>query len=172
LYYRYINPVVVSPEGFDVIETLVNPTQRKNLGEVAKNLQNISVGKIASDNPDFSKYLESSAPKFASFLREACATVTAEEYFGIDEFHDSGAQVQGRINVYITPDEIVQVHHSLVENLQQLYSTQDDPLRVILNEMGIPPAHGTSAKGPGSEVVLRLVNRFGKISGKIGLNFR
>jgi hypothetical protein len=81
----------------------------------------------------------------------------------MDEFFDSGKQ--SKHTVYITPDEIVQVHHSLVENLQQLPSVHDDPLRIILNEMGAPPALGTAAKGPGSEVVLRIYNRFGKIAG-------
>jgi len=65
------------------------------------------------------------------------------------------------------PDEIVQVHHSLVENLQQLPNTNEDPLRIILNEMGIPPASGTASKGPGSEVILHLSNRLAKIVGKI-----
>jgi Ras GTPase-activating-like protein IQGAP2/3 len=34
LYYRYMNPAIVAPEGFDVIETLISPIQRKNLAEV------------------------------------------------------------------------------------------------------------------------------------------
>ncbi|KAJ3303693.1 hypothetical protein HDV03_003566 [Kappamyces sp. JEL0829] len=165
LYYRYINPVIVSPEAFDVIESVVSPVQRKNLGEVAKSLNNIAVQKTANNDSDFSTYLQESAPKFAKFIKEASNTVASEEFFGIDEFHDSGAQVQGKLTVYITPDEVVQVHHSLVENLQQLPSSPEDPLRVILNEMGIPPALGTAAKGPGSEIVLRLFNRFGKIGG-------
>lgn len=80
----------------------------------------------------------------------------------MDEFHDSGKQTQH--NVYITPDEIVQVHHSLVDNLHQLSATTDDPLKIILGELAAPPALGSAAKGPGSEVILRLSNRFAKIN--------
>ena len=34
IYYRYINPAIVAPEAFDVIESNISPTQRKNLAEV------------------------------------------------------------------------------------------------------------------------------------------
>ncbi|CAG8816633.1 19851_t:CDS:2, partial [Gigaspora rosea] len=33
IYYRYLNPAIVAPEGFDVIDTVVSPMQRKNLAE-------------------------------------------------------------------------------------------------------------------------------------------
>ncbi|KAJ1673392.1 iqgap- protein, partial [Spiromyces aspiralis] len=38
VYYRYINPAIVAPETFDVIETEIRPIQRKNLAEIAKML--------------------------------------------------------------------------------------------------------------------------------------
>lgn len=34
IYYRYINPAIVAPESFDVMESLISPSQRKNLAEV------------------------------------------------------------------------------------------------------------------------------------------
>lgn len=34
IYYRYINPAIVAPEAFDVIESNISPLQRKNLAEV------------------------------------------------------------------------------------------------------------------------------------------
>lgn len=110
----------------------------------------------------YSKFLVNAAGKFAKFLEEASTVVSSEEFFGMDEFHDSGGV---KFNVYITPDEVVQVHHSLVENMSQLAKSEDDPLKMILNEMGAPPALGSAAKGPGSEIVLNLTNRFGKVAG-------
>ena len=46
-----------------------------------------------------------------------------------------------------------------------LAKSEDDPLKIILNEMGTPPDLGSAAKGPGSEIVLNLTNRFGKVAG-------
>lgn len=34
LYYRYLNPAIVSPETFDIAEGTISQTQRKNLSEV------------------------------------------------------------------------------------------------------------------------------------------
>ena len=71
LYYRYINPVIVSPEAFDVIETAVSPNQRKNLAEVAKNLNQVSVNKLVGRDAEESAYMAIWVAKFATFLRES-----------------------------------------------------------------------------------------------------
>lgn len=166
-----------------MIETAVSPIQRKNLAEIAKTLHQISTGRFENseletgtessasstfkdanygfiDESVFSKYLSSVVPKFSKFLEEASTVISSEEYFGMDEFYDSNGV---KCAVYITPDEIVQVHHSLTENLSQLIKSNDDPLKIILDEMGTAPDLGSAAKGPGSEVVLNLTNRFGKM---------
>jgi len=70
LYYRYINPVIVSPEAFDVIETVVNPAQRKNLAEVAKNLQAISANRTSGLDLERLSYMATWSQKFASFLNQ------------------------------------------------------------------------------------------------------
>ena len=50
IYYRYMNPAIVAPDAFDIIDisagsTGLNTDQRKNLGSVAKVLQFASTGK-------------------------------------------------------------------------------------------------------------------------------
>ena len=42
IYYRYMNPAIVAPEGFDVINTLISPTARKTLAEISRVLQVIT----------------------------------------------------------------------------------------------------------------------------------
>jgi Ras GTPase-activating-like protein IQGAP2/3 len=43
LYYRYMNPAIVAPDGFDIIDMSaggqLHSDQRRNLGSVAKMLQ-------------------------------------------------------------------------------------------------------------------------------------
>ena len=168
LYYRYLNPVIVAPEAFDVIETSISPIQRKNLAEVARLLQQVSVydpKKVETTIPEkgsyaaqLSQYFKSASVKFGQFLKEASNTVTCEEFFDMTEFVDSG-RVE-KHTVYITPDEIVQLHNCLHENLIQLPVIPNDPLGTIMRELGEPPKNGTAAKGPGSEIVLHLSDRF------------
>ena len=168
LYYRYLNPVIVAPEAFDVIETSISPIQRKNLAEIARLLQQVSVydpkkadaavNEKGSYADQAAQYFKSASVKFAQFLKEASNTVTCEEYFDMTEFVDSG-RVE-KHTVYITPDEIVQLHNCLHENLIQLPVIPNDPLGTIMRELGEPPKNGTAAKGPGSEIVLHLSDRF------------
>lgn len=190
MYYRYINPVIIAPEAFDVIETSVSPPQRKNLAEVAKTLYQVLVGKstrsevesesspghskstsdyqqslVVRLDAEFSKYLQTASPKFAKFMTEASTVVPSEEYFGMDEFHDSGNNgIRSKITIYVTPDEVIQLHNSLVEHVNAITTSPEDPLKIILNELGAAPAPGTAAKGPGSEIVLNLQSRFAKVS--------
>ena len=50
LYYRYMNPAIVAPDAFDVVEVGVDhqlgAEQRRNLGAIAKILQTAAAGKV------------------------------------------------------------------------------------------------------------------------------
>ena len=52
LYYRYMNPAIVAPDAFDVvdmgIEQQLGAEQRRNLGAIAKVLQHAAAGKLVS----------------------------------------------------------------------------------------------------------------------------
>ncbi|KAJ2503069.1 iqgap- protein, partial [Coemansia sp. RSA 1972] len=71
VYYRYINPAIVAPESFDVIETTISPLQRKNLAEIAKMLNQVSVGKHFSEDNMFlqplNNYVGYTSAKFLSY---------------------------------------------------------------------------------------------------------
>lgn len=55
LYYRYMNPAVVAPDAFDIIDMgmekrVLETDQRRNLGAIAKVLQHAAAGKTVSSN--------------------------------------------------------------------------------------------------------------------------
>lgn len=62
-----------APEGFDVIEGVVNPMQRKNLAEISKMLNQISVGKLFADDNVYLKplneYVGYAGARFAKYFR-------------------------------------------------------------------------------------------------------
>ncbi|KAL2916115.1 iqgap-related protein [Polyrhizophydium stewartii] len=165
IYYRYMNPAIVAPEAFDVIDVAISPVQRKNLAEIAKTLHQISLsrGVGASDseyNSQLNEYIKAAGKRFAAFLKEASAVESAQEHFNMDEYVELSRQEKPII--YISPDEVIQVHRNLVENIDSLATQKDDPLRIILSDLGAPPANDVGAKGAGSEVSLALTNRFAK----------
>ncbi|KAJ2794875.1 iqgap- protein, partial [Coemansia furcata] len=74
VYYRYINPAIVAPESFDVIETTISPLQRKNLAEIAKMLNQVSVGKHFNEDNMFlqplNNYVGYTSAKFLQYSFE------------------------------------------------------------------------------------------------------
>jgi len=157
IYYRYINPAICAPEGFDVIDAVVDQTQRKNLGEVAKLLHNISANKpFADDNPwlqPLNEYISIAAKKFAAFFNDVATVDTPEVHFQIDEFDDL-TKTSNPV-VFLSPKEIVETHSCLQTHIDDIEPNEKDPLRTLLNKLGSPP-NETSEK----EITLTLVNGF------------
>ncbi|KAI7827713.1 hypothetical protein BX661DRAFT_170948 [Kickxella alabastrina] len=85
VYYRYINPAIVAPESFDVIETTISPLQRKNLAEIAKMLNQVSVGKHFSEDNMFlqplNNYVGYTSAKFLAYSFEVTDVVDPEVHF-------------------------------------------------------------------------------------------
>ncbi|KAJ3225527.1 hypothetical protein HDU81_007811 [Chytriomyces hyalinus] len=156
IYYRYMNPAIVAPEGFDIIETSVSPAQRKNLAEVAKTLHQISVNRLAGveNNECLKSFIMSSHQKFLQFFSEASTVQSSEEFFDMDEYMD--LTQQKRLSVFISPNEIFQVHDALLSCIEDIVSDPNDPIKAVLEELGPAPAPTDSLR---KETYLNLVNR-------------
>jgi len=162
IYYRYINPAICAPEAFDVIESVIDQTQRKNLAEISKLLHNISVNKpFADDNPwlqPLNEYISIAGKKFAAFFTKVACVETAEAHFQIDEFDDL-TKTSNPV-IFISPKEIIEVHSCILEHIEDIEINEKDPLRIILNDLGEPVTTETSEK----EITLTLVNRFADVN--------
>ncbi|KAI9202931.1 uncharacterized protein BJ171DRAFT_460734 [Polychytrium aggregatum] len=163
VYYRYMNPVIVAPEAFDVIESAITPIQRKNLAEVAKTLHQIAVAKPAEldESSGLKIYICNSGKRFSQFVRDVANVQSAEEYFSIDEYMDINAAQKPTI--YISPNEILQIHRAIYDNLDDIAPEKSDPIRQILGDLGTPPPVPEGKEVPGNELALVLVNRFAKL---------
>lgn len=72
LYYRYMNPAIVAPDGFDIIDMTaggqLHSEQRRNLGSVAKMLQHAAANKLFEGESDhltpMNSYISSTYQKF------------------------------------------------------------------------------------------------------------
>ncbi|KAL9937212.1 hypothetical protein V8E36_003621 [Tilletia maclaganii] len=160
VYYRYLNPAIVAPEGFDVVETLVGPVQRKNLAEISKMLTQIAVGKLFSeDNPylqPLNEYVSQASVRFTKWLFSVVDVQDAEMQFSASEFLDHAANQ--RPVIYISPNEIYSMHALVLGQMDHLAPHQDDPLRAVLRELGSAPVSNnqelTTARD--SEITLEL----------------
>ncbi|KAJ1822230.1 iqgap- protein [Coemansia sp. RSA 2599] len=119
VYYRYINPAIVAPESFDVIETTISPLQRKNLAEIAKMLNQVSVGKHFNEDNMFlqplNNYVGYTSAKFLAYTFEVTDVVDPEVHFQVDEFTDLATL--NKPSIMMSVAEIQTVHQALEANL-------------------------------------------------------
>ncbi|KAK1158164.1 ras GTPase-activating-like protein IQGAP1 [Acipenser oxyrinchus oxyrinchus] len=179
LYYRYMNPAIVAPDAFDIIDMSaggqLTTDQRRNLGSIAKMLQHAASNKMfIGDNShlaNINEYLSSSYQKFRRFLLAACDVPPLEDKFNVDEYSDLVTLTKPVI--YITIAEIINTHTLLLNHQDAIASDHNDPIHELLEDLGEVPTiesmvgEGTLAPGDPNwdmltktEVSLTLTNKF------------
>uniref|UniRef100_A0A669D6I7 IQ motif containing GTPase activating protein 2 n=1 Tax=Oreochromis niloticus TaxID=8128 RepID=A0A669D6I7_ORENI len=145
LYYRYMNPAIVAPDGFDIIDLSaggqLHQDQRRNLGSVAKMLQhaaakNVFEGENAHMTP-MNSYISQTYEKFRLFFQSACDVPEPEEKFNIDEYSDM-VNLSKPI-IYISIEEIINTHSLLLEHLDAISPERNDLLHELLQDLGDVP---------------------------------
>ncbi|XP_038137117.1 ras GTPase-activating-like protein IQGAP3 [Cyprinodon tularosa] len=175
VYYRYMNPAIVAPDGFDVLDRSVGstlqPEQRHILGSIARMLQHAAANKHFHGDGyhvrTLNQYITQTHSKFRTFLRSVCDVPEPEERFSMDEY--SELLIVNRPVIYISVSELLNTHKLLLEHQEVLCQDPLDPLRLILNDLGPVPTlqelMGETAADPGAEsskteVSLTLTNKF------------
>uniref|UniRef100_A0A8C0B2T7 IQ motif containing GTPase activating protein 1 n=1 Tax=Buteo japonicus TaxID=224669 RepID=A0A8C0B2T7_9AVES len=129
LYYRYMNPAIVAPDAFDIIDLSaggqLTTDQRRNLGSIAKMLQHAASNKMfMGDNAHLSiinEYLSQSYQKFRRFFQAACEVPELQDKFNIDEYSDLVTLTKPVI--YISIGEIINTHTVSIHQSQLLSCT-------------------------------------------------
>ncbi|XP_075447395.1 ras GTPase-activating-like protein IQGAP2 isoform X4 [Ascaphus truei] len=145
LYYRYMNPAIVAPDGFDIIDMTaggqIHSDQRRNLGSVAKVLQHAASNKLFDgENAHLSSmnsYLSQTYQKFRKFFQAACEVPEPEEKFNIDEFSD--LVTLSKPVIYISIEEIINTHSLLLEHQDAISPDHNDVLHELLEGLGTVP---------------------------------
>ncbi|KAL7887531.1 hypothetical protein AOLI_G00052520 [Acnodon oligacanthus] len=146
VYYRYMNPAVVAPDGFDVVEFGVGstllPDQRRTLGSVARILQHSAAHKhFHGDSAHLralNDYITHTHTKFRKFLHAVCDVSEPEERFNIDEY--SEMVILNKPVIYISIGELINTHKLLLEHQDALCPEQNDPLLLLLRDLGKVPS--------------------------------
>ncbi|XP_076143220.1 ras GTPase-activating-like protein IQGAP1 [Alosa pseudoharengus] len=179
LYYRYMNPAIVAPDAFDIIEmsagSQLTTDQRRNLGSIAKMLQHAASNKMflgdnAHLNP-INEYLTSSYQKFRRFFQAACDVPSLEDRFNIDQYSDLVTLTKPVI--YISLGEIINTHTLLLDHQDAIAPEHNDPIHELLEDLGevptietligenpLPPDDPAREQMGKTEVSLTLTNKF------------
>uniref|UniRef100_A0A3Q2PPV5 IQ motif containing GTPase activating protein 1 n=1 Tax=Fundulus heteroclitus TaxID=8078 RepID=A0A3Q2PPV5_FUNHE len=179
LYYRYMNPAIVAPDAFDIIEVSaggqLTTEQRRNLGSVAKMLQHAASNKMflgdnAHLNP-INEYLTTSYQKFRRFFLAACDVPSLEDKFNVDQYSDLVTVTKPVI--YISIGEIINTHTLLLDHQDAIAPEHNDPIHELLEDLGevptvesligenpLPPDDPNKDQMGKTEVSLTLNNKF------------
>ncbi|XP_047454729.1 ras GTPase-activating-like protein IQGAP3 [Mugil cephalus] len=175
VYYRYMNPAIVAPDGFDVVDrptgsgSVLQPDQRHLLGSIARMLQHAASNKSFHGDGDhvrtLNQYISQTHSKFRKFLVSVCDVPEPEDRFRMDEF--SELLIVNRPVIYISVSELRNTHQLLLDHHEALCPDPSDPLRVLLKDLGPVPSlqelmgeSSSADPGPGPEVSLTLTNKF------------
>uniref|UniRef100_A0A8V5GZM5 Uncharacterized protein n=1 Tax=Melopsittacus undulatus TaxID=13146 RepID=A0A8V5GZM5_MELUD len=145
LYYRYMNPAIVAPDAFDIIDLSaggqLTTDQRRNLGSIAKMLQHAASNKMfMGDNAHLSiinEYLLQSYQKFRRFFQSACEVPELQDKFNIDEYSDLVTLTKPVI--YISIGEIINTHTLLLDHQDAIAPEHNDPIHELLDDLGEVP---------------------------------
>ncbi|KAG8733921.1 hypothetical protein FRC11_000145 [Ceratobasidium sp. 423] len=165
IYYRYINPAIITPETYDVVSTTITPAARRNLANISKVLTQISSG-YEFDIPNLASmnaFVAANIPTMAAWFLEVADVADAETEYHAHEFIDVTLQPKP---VYISPNEIYAMHSILTQNVEQVASSKNDPIRAVLTELVGPPTLSATDElkhARDRAVTLELSNRFAQV---------
>lgn len=166
IYYRYLNPALITPEVFDIVPNTVDVAVRKNLHQVSKVLTQVTSGSIFGDDTPcyipINDFVAKTLTRLTAWLIEVANVPDAETQLHAHEFLDATVQPKP---IYISPNEIYSMHSLLIENLQFLAPASDDTLRVILSELnGVPNLDSHDMQDSRDKAItLELTNRFANV---------
>ncbi|RDB22579.1 Ras GTPase-activating-like protein rng2 [Hypsizygus marmoreus] len=166
VYYRYINPAVITPETFDIVSKTVDVAARKNLAQISKILTQVTGGSpFSDDNPAYipiNDYVHKAIAEMAVWMIEVADVPDAETQFHAHEFLDATVQPKP---IYISPNEIYTMHGLLSQHIDHIAPSKDDTLRIILAELvGVPNLGNEELKNArDTAITLELTNRFAHV---------
>ncbi|XP_073495595.1 ras GTPase-activating-like protein IQGAP3 [Phyllobates terribilis] len=143
LYYRFMNPAVVAPDSFDIVDMsaggTIHPDQRRTLGSIAKLLQHAAANKMLDDSHLglVNQYLAEMHWKFRKFILTACNVPEPEERFNVDEYSEMVNTIKPVI--YITVGELIDTHKLLLEHQDAIAPDHKDPIHELLEDLGELP---------------------------------
>ncbi|KAJ8086612.1 iqgap- protein [Marasmius tenuissimus] len=166
VYYRYINPAIVTPETFDIVSTTIDIGSRKNLSQISRVLTQITTGvEFDNDSPSYipiNDYVRGAIGQVTAWLLQVADVPDADTQFHAHEFLDATVPPKP---IYISPNEIYTTHGLLVQYMDDVAPSGDDAMRTIVGELDGVPQFGSEELKDARDtaITLELTNRFADV---------
>ncbi|KAA1466483.1 hypothetical protein DENSPDRAFT_811527 [Dentipellis sp. KUC8613] len=166
VFFRYINPAIITPETLDIVTNTVDISSRKNLAQISKVLAQIVSGvEFGDENPSYipiNDYVKKTTKRFSAWLMEVADVPDAETQYHAHKFLDATVQPKP---IYISPNEVYAMHGLLAQHLNYVAPSRDDGLRIIIHDLdGVPHFGNEELKDARDKAItLELTNRFADV---------
>ncbi|KAK9479933.1 Rho GTPase activation protein [Lipomyces japonicus] len=157
-FLRFINPAVVTPQSYMLVDGTPAENPRRILTLIAKMLQNLANKPMYSKEPymaSLSAFIEGNKARMNQFLNDLCEVPDFYETLEMDQYI---ALSKKELSLSITINEIYSMHGILEKYAQVVYPDSASHLSVILNELG--PASAILPRAENYIIDLPLFSRF------------
>ncbi|THH19788.1 hypothetical protein EW146_g1464 [Bondarzewia mesenterica] len=167
VFYRYINPAIITPETFGIVSNTVDIGSRKNLAQISKVLSQLTTGMgFGDESPSYipiNEFVNKAIKQVTHWLLEVADVPDAETQYHAHEFLDATVQPKP---IYISPNEVYAMHGLLAQHIDSLAPSREDTLRVIIHELdGVPHLGSEELKDARDRAItLDLTNRFAHVN--------
>ncbi|BFZ56423.1 RasGAP protein [Savitreella phatthalungensis] len=138
-FLRFINPAIVSPSGYMLVDAVPGDNPRRTLTLIAKLLQNLvnkpTHHKEAYIAP-FQPFIEANSERIDRFLMDICEVPDFFEALEMDQYV---ALSKKDLILDITLNEVFTMHHLLERHIDTLAPDAKSHLRIIIKELGFAP---------------------------------
>ncbi|QRW04017.1 GTPase-activating protein [Ceratobasidium sp. AG-Ba] len=138
-FLRFINPAVVTPQAYMLVEGVPAKHPRRTLTLIAKMLQNLA------NKPSYAKeaymstlnpFVENNKARINVFLNNLCEVGDFYESLELDQYM---ALSKKDLQINITLNEIYNTHSLLQQHIETLAPSDKQHLRILADELGSAP---------------------------------
>lgn len=159
VFYRFINVAITMPQSFGIVDKEPNLYMVKNLATVARVLQNLfnlsTFGRTEKYLAVVNGWIERNLSSVREFFSELVDVPEPSEALQVDRYME--LTQKSKPVVIISLHEIAETHAYVLADINKLAPEKDDPLRLIVSELGEAPQ---VASADDREINLVLNNRF------------
>ncbi|TFL03968.1 ras GTPase-activating protein [Pterulicium gracile] len=139
-FLRFINPAIVTPQAYMLVEGVPAKHPRRTLTLIAKMLQNLA------NKPSYAKeaymmtlnpFVENNKARINQFLNALCEVVDFYDTLEMDQYM---ALSKKDLVIHITMNELYNTHSLILQHVETLSPNDKQHLRILTDELGAAPA--------------------------------
>ncbi|KAI8390264.1 Rho GTPase activation protein [Blakeslea trispora] len=139
-FLRFINPAIVTPRAYMLLDAVPGNAPRRTLTLIAKMLQNLA------NRPSYAKeaymlptnpFVERNKQRINRFLNELCEVTDFYETLEMDQYM---ALSKKDITINITLNEMYSTHSLIHRHLDTIAPKEKDHLRILISDLSPTPA--------------------------------